>query len=301
MESERRRGFVCLIVTFSLWGSLYVVSKYVLGKMPTFTISFVRFLAAFGALSFMQRGRQQKIEKSDYKYIFLIGFAGYFVAVGAQLLGTKYAGASTAALINSLNPVTMTIFGTLILKEALNKKKLFGICVALAGVYVILGHESADVGAKGIILSLFSVILWSVVSVFTRRITQKYDSLQITRYGVGVAAVFYLPVCLYELTGGAAFQADGACVLGLLYMGVICTGVGYLLWNKSLSVLEAGICSAFYPIQPLVATLLGIVLLDEAVGPAFILGAALIVAGVIINLRGSVRPGKNIKTAEADG
>lgn len=283
---SKKKGFAYLILTFVLWGSLYVVSKFVLGKMPTFTISFLRFTLAFFALSFMCRGKKIKIEKKDYKYIALVGVAGYFVAVGAQLLGTKFAGASLASLLNSMNPITMTLFAAILLGEKLNWKKIGGIILALIGVYAIIGAGSGNISIPGVLLSVFSVLLWSLVAVFTRKVTQKYDSLQVTRLGAGIAAICYLPVCAGELIGGQSIQMDWTCVVSLLYMGIICTGIAYFLWNKSLSIIEAGTCSAFYPIQPLVSTILGVLFLKETVGLNFFVGAAFIVIGVLLNLQG---------------
>ncbi|MDO4274048.1 MAG: EamA family transporter [Eubacteriales bacterium] len=284
------KGYFYLLLTFTLWGSLYVVSKYVLGKMPAFTISFFRFALAFVALTIACRKDTGRIEKKDYKYIVFIGFAGYFIAVGAQLLGTKYAGASLASLINSLNPVTMTVFAAILLHETMTLRKVLGILLALGGVYVIIGTGAQEVSLSGVAFSLFSVLLWSFVSVLTRRITQKYDALKITRYGAGLAALMYLPVCVGEIAGGQEMHVDISCVAGLLYMGIVCTGAAYFLWNKSLSILEAGTCSAFYPIQPLVSTLLGILLLHEKVGLSFLAGAVLIVAGVLTNLSSPAKP-----------
>ena len=82
---------------------------------------------------------------------------------------------------------------------------------------------------------------------------------------------------------------DPSCTLSLLYMGIICTGVGYSLWNKSLSILDAGVCSSFYPVQPAVSTLLGILLLGETLTVHFLLGSALIVCGVLLGLSSSFR------------
>ena len=136
---DTRKAYIFLLLTFVLWGSLYVVSQYVLGKLPAFTIAFLRFLFAFAALSLFDRHPEKKLEKQHIPYILLIGFGGYFIAVGAQLLGTKYAGASTASLINSMNPVTMTLFGAIILHEQLTIRKILGIALSILGVFVILG------------------------------------------------------------------------------------------------------------------------------------------------------------------
>ena len=132
---DTRKAYIFLLLTFVLWGSLYVVSKYVLGKLPAFTIAFLRFFFAFAALSLFDRHPGKKLEKQHIPYILLIGFGGYFIAVGAQLLGTKYAGASTASLINSMNPVTMTLFGAIILHEQLTIRKILGIALSILGVF----------------------------------------------------------------------------------------------------------------------------------------------------------------------
>lgn len=75
-----------LFLAFTLWGSLYVVSKYVLGKLPTFTISFIRFLLAFLFLSLISFGSKEKLERRHLPYVLCIGFVGYFLSVSAQLL-----------------------------------------------------------------------------------------------------------------------------------------------------------------------------------------------------------------------
>ncbi len=174
----------------------------------------------------------------------------------------------------------------MMLHEPLTKGKAAGIALALAGVYVILGGGGAN-SPVGIGLSLFSVLFWSLVSVLMRRVTQKYDAISVTRYGVGIAALCYLPVCLWEIaeTGGIHLDAPG--ILALLYMGVVCTGGAYYLWNKSLSLLDASTCSAFYPVQPLVSAGLGMLFLGEKTGLGFWIGALLIVAGIFVNLFGN--------------
>lgn len=285
MKKMHGLAYLYLLLTFSLWGSLYVVSKFVLGKLPAFTVAFFRFLIAYVALSVLVSGREKiRLQKEDRKYIFLIGFLGYFIAVGAQLLGTKFAGPSMASLINSLNPLTMTLAAAILLKEKLTKGKVFGILAAFGGVYVILGG-GRGVNWPGVLLSLFAVAGWSFVSVMAKKTTLKYDALQITRKAIGIAAVCNLPAGAAQLfRERRTVSLDLACIVGLIYMGVFCTGMAYILWNKSLSLLEAGTCSAFYPIQPLVSTIFGVLFLHETVGLRFFAGAFLIVAGVLTSL-----------------
>lgn len=282
--TETKKAYIYLLFTFFAWGSLYVVSKFVLGKIPVITLSCLRYVIAGSVLYLLLRQRKlQKIAREDYKYVFLIGFLGYFMAIGLQLLGTKLSSASLASLVNSMNPVVIMLFAVFILKEQLTVKKVVCGLLAIAGVYIIAGGAGGSGQLPGIIISIISVILWSWVCVMVRKVTQKYDALQVTAYAIIVAAFCTLPFSVWELSV-TPVELDVSAVLSIFYIGLICTGLSHLLWNKSLSMLEAGTCSLFYPLQPLTAALLGFLFLGESISLNFVLGAVLIIGGVIFSI-----------------
>lgn len=246
---HERLVYLYLFLTFFLWGSLYVVSKYVLDKVPPFTVSLVRYAISFLLLLVLIRIKKfRPVERQDYKYIFMIGFFGYFVALVLQLLGTKFSNASFAALVNSLNPIVIMIMAAIFLHERLTFQKVIGLALGIVGVYFIIGGVHGSDMMTGIILSLISVLLWSYVSIIIRKIGHKYHPLIITAWSMGVALVFTLPASAVELMHTPAVW-DAGVVASLLYMAVMCTCVAHLLWNESLSLIEAGTCSAFYPVQ----------------------------------------------------
>lgn len=284
-DKRVKMAYLYLLITFCAWGSLYVVSKFVLGKIPVFTVSFLRYIIAGTALYIILNKRKpKKIEPQDFKYVFLIGFLGYFLSMGAQFWGTKLSNASLASLINSMNPITITVFAAIILKEKLTLVK--GICIAsaLLGVFIIIGDVDGSGKALGIMASVFSIFLWSFVSVIVRRITQKYDSFQITVYGILIGAACTLPISIYELATVSNVRFDWKVTLSLIYMGLVCTALAHVLWNKSLSMIEAGTCSLFYPVQPMVAVFLGWLFLGESINLNFVIGAVLIIGGVVLSL-----------------
>ncbi len=293
---NKKRVYLYLFITFFIWGSLYVVSKFVLGKIPLFTVSLLRYvIAGIVLMLILQKRDLPPIARQDYKDIFLIGFVGYFLAMGTQLLGTKLSDASMASLINSMNLIVIMLLAAVILKEKLTARKIFCIILSIAGVYIIVGGINGSGQLWGILLSIFSVIAWSLVAIIVRRITQKYDSLQITTYGILIAAVFNLPCAVYELTVTPNIQFDWTVVLALLYMGLVCTAFAHVYWNKCLSLIEAGTCSLFYPIQPLSAVLLGWLFLGESIDINFIIGAFLIISGVIFSIIGDILPQHHAK------
>lgn len=293
--NNKKISYLYLFITFFIWGSLYVVSKFVIGNIPVITVSFFRYaIAGISLFVLLKRKNVKKIESQDYKYIFLIGFVGYFMAIGLQLIGTKLSNASTASLINSMSPVAIMILAAVILKERLTFKKIVCLILAIVGVYVIIGGLKSG-ETLGIIVSLASVVMWSLVSVIVRKVSQKYDPLQITTYGIIIAAICTFPISIVELSQSTNVHFTMSSIISLIYMGIVCTAVAHALWNKSLSNLEAGTCSLFYPLQPMVSILLGIIFLGETITLKFILGALLITVGVLFSIVGK----KNIVNKKA--
>jgi drug/metabolite transporter (DMT)-like permease len=254
--------------------------------VPPLTVLFVRYLVAGVALLILlKKAKRPKIERKDYKYIVFIGVIGYFVSVSAQLIGTKLLNAGLASLLNSLNPILMLVFAVPFLKEKITMAKVISVTAAIVGVYIIIGRGGKGGEVLGIIVSLISVIAWSLTSVIVKRFTQKYDPLTITTYSILVALACTAPFSVYELvtTPNVEFFHPGI-LCGLIYIGLVCTALTNVLWNKSLSMIEAGRCALFYPLQPMVATILGSLFLGEVIHFSFIIGAAFIIGGVVFSV-----------------
>ena len=307
-------AYLGLVFAFVIWGSLYVVSSIVLRYVPTFAVMFCRFAIAFVTLSIIlkaetrrshhesidgrktnlaapdrdSQGRKTRLDRRGWKYVLLMGVLGYAVGAGIQLIGTKYAGSSMASLINSLNPVTISIMAIPILHEKLTSNKITGILMAVFGVYLILG-TGGSFNLPGTLMSILSVLLWSLVSVLTRQGLSEYNPLVVTRNAIGIAAVcdFIFAVIEHFITH-SPIQINAGVITGLLYMGIFCTGIAYILWNQGLAALPASNCSALYPIQPLTSTVMGVIFFHETVGLSFAAGAAFIVIGVLLCLLGGM-------------
>lgn len=279
------KSYLYLMTTFMLWGSLYVVSQVVLGKIPTFTVAMFRYLIAFIALSFISlKSKKEKIEKSDYKYFFIMGFIGYFISVDCQLLGTKISGGSMVSLINSLNPIIISVMAMIILNEKLEINKIIGIILSLFGVYMIVG-TGANIEFIGVLISFIAVIGWAFMSVISRKISNKYSALTLTKVSMLIATVCNIPVSFLEIQiTHPLIQIDIGAILGILYMGIVCTAFTNILWNKSLSMLPANTCSAFYPIQTLTSSFLGVLVFHEILTTSFVLESTFIIVGVLISL-----------------
>ena len=281
---KRNAGYLYLLITFFCWGSIYVVSKYALAVMGPVTVSFCRYLVSvvclYGILKW--KGGHKKIAKEHWPYLLILGGLGYFAAIILQLGGTALLSGSLASLINSLNPVMISILAAVFLKEKITWKNVLSIVVSLIGVYIILGNGSMQINPLGILLSAGSVVLWSAASVSIRKISGYYDPVQIALYGMCIALLFNIPAAVLENVFLTQSHLTAVALLSCLFVAVFGTAVAHTCWNKSLQLLSASTCSMFYPLQPLVSAVLGVLLLHEVITWQFVVGAVLICSGIVI-------------------
>ena len=218
-------------------------------------------------------------KKGDWPILFAIGFTGYFASFCLQMLGINRLTGSVSSLLGAMNPIFIPILAALFLHERITSAKIACVALSMAGVVVIVGVDGT-VDASGALLMLASVFLWSTASIIIRRVSGRYDPMQIALIAILCALPFTGGWSLIELQSApCSFTLES--VLAVLYMGVLGTAVTHSLWNYSLRVMDASFCSMFYPMQPLVSSILGVLFLHEAVTPGFVIGALMICCGIV--------------------
>lgn len=289
--THHAKAYVYLLLTTAIWGGVYVFAKYVFALLDPMAFLLYRFLLG-GLFLLAVYGftggtlKKMAIRKEDFKYILMIGLGGYFLGIGFQLLGNNYCDASLASLINSTNPVVIILMAMFLLKERITRRQVVSVCCALLGTVVIIDQINGGSSLLGALLSCGAVVCWSFGSVVVRLISSKYDALVVTILSMFIGAVAALPFSIHrQLTHPFDFSAiTPLFAFSFLFIVFVSTGLSFLLWNKALALVNASTCSLFYPVQPLVSAILGILLLGEKISVAFVIGGALIVFGVLFSV-----------------
>ena len=277
-------GFIYIVITFFLWGSIYVSGKLVQSSFPPVLVSDLRCTIAAIPYFFLLRTRYRnvRIERGDIKYFILIGFLGYYVSQILVQIAIDLTGASTTALVNAVTPVMIMLFAAVLLKEKITPVKIFCLILALAGPIVIAGGVDGRGELGGIVLNLISVCTWSLTSVMIRKFSAKYPPVVIPAYGFLFSLIFHIPTAAVVLYRTDDIRITPVAVFGVLYLGIFCSSIAQYTWSMALSVFPAGTCSLFYPLQPIFSALLGYFLLNERFGPEFFIGLLLISLDVIL-------------------
>ncbi|MEC1970314.1 DMT family transporter [Bacillus cereus] len=282
-------GAIYLSLAASIWGGMYVVSKYVLDFIPPLTLVWLRFIIAFvvlyGILKLAEKKQKKKvtIRKKDRLLFAWIGFIGYFISITCQFIGTKLSDAHTGSLVTSATPAFMVIFAALILKEKLTARRLLSTIIATIGVIIVIGWD-IEIGSYfiGTIILVGAAITWALLSIYVKIASIQFSSLVITTYAIFFSLFFITPFMIWELQAASIGTVNTYVILGVLYLGIVSTAGAFFLWNKGLELLDASIGSLFFFFQPIVGSLLGWLLLNETLTSNFFIGGILIICSVLI-------------------
>ncbi len=286
------RGAVYGITASAIWGGMYVVSDVVLGTIPPFALLTLRLLLGGLALlpfvlPLLWSASTPRPTVREAVQLMSVGMLGFGLSLGAQFIGTDLSTAINGTLITSASPAFIVLFGVLILGERLTAARAAAVSLATLGVIVIVNPEaisfSAD-SALGDLALAFAALTWGLYSVLVRLVSRHFDTLLVTLVAFAGGLLLTVPAAFIELQTRPVGAVTPLVVLGVLYLGLVSTAAAMWLWNRAFALVSASTASLFFFAQPLVGALLSAVLLGQQMTPALWIGAALIVAGVLVAL-----------------
>lgn len=282
-------GSIYLALAASIWGGMYVVVKVVVSVIPPLELVWLRYIVAIIALLIIGFSTKisWRIKKSDLLLVIIIGIIGNTISIVTQEIGTKLSSAQMGAIITSSTPAFMVIFARILLKERLSLKKGISVGLATIGVLLIVGNGQIDMSNQlGGISLLIAALTWAIMSVLIKRVPNHYPPIVITTYSILVAIILLTPFVLGSLADIDFSKVTEPSIWGgVLYLGIVSTACGFILWNRGLQLLNASSGGLFFFFQPLVGTLLGWLLLGERIGGTFWIGSIFILSGVLLVIK----------------
>ena len=232
------------------------------------------------------RGQFSLPGRGEWAYFSLLGFLGITFHQWLQSNGLQTSEAGTTAWIVSTTPVFMALLGWTVLKEALSWVKTSGILLAFAGVLLVVSKGNlasisvGRFGAPGDFLILISSVNWAVFSVLSRRGLKSYPAGLMMFYVMSLGwmfttILFFAQTGLSEITN---LTSNGW--LGVIFLGVFCSGLAYIAWYDALQALPSAQTGAFLYIEPLVAVVVAFFVLSEPVTVVSLIGGGVIILGV---------------------
>jgi len=299
----RSKLIAILEATFAVtvWGASFVATKVAVQEVSPVTVVWLRFAIGVAILGLATLLRRQFAlpERGEVGYLALLGFLGITFHQWLQSTGLVTAQATTTAWIVATMPIFMAILGWLVLAEKLSWRQGLGIAVAVLGVLVVMSKgdlaafAGGRFGTRGDFLVMLSAPNWAVFSILSRRGLQRYPATRMMFFVMAFGWLF--TSVLFIARGGfsewPAFSADGWLSVG--FLGVFCSGLGYIFWYDALKALPAAQAGAFLYLEPFVTVIVAALVLGEPLLGVTLLGGAAILVGVwVVNQFSNTGKGK---------
>lgn len=269
-----------------LFGTIGLFVRYI--NLPSSVIAFVRGLVGMLFLLAVVLVGGNRISRTAIKKNLLwLLLSGSCLGLNWILLfeAYRFTTVATATLCYYLAPIIVIVLSPFLLKERLTKRKAFCTLVALIGMVLVSGVVEnglpAPAEARGIFFGIGAAVLYAGIMLLNKRLKDisAYDK---TVVQLGVSALILLPYCLFTVELSELSLSPLVLVL-LLLVGIVHTGVTYLLYFGSMGHLNAQTVAIISYVDPIVAVLISIFILGEGMRLSGVLGAVLVLGAAFIS------------------
>ncbi len=283
------RGWTAFVALGIIWGLPYFFIKIALHEVSPLILAFSRVVLAAAILLPIawQRGALRVLGKHKAA-IFAFGLVEFAIPFSLISLGERWISSSVTGILIAIVPLSIALiqrfFG---IREALGTWRVVGLVIGLVGVAALLGTGSISgpLGWAGVGCMLLATICYAIGPLIIQRHMLGLDSIGPLAASLFVASLILLVPAAVELPSR---WPSAAAMVSIAVLGVVCTAVAMLLMFYLVRHAGASRASVITYINPVVATLLGVLVLDEHLGVGGFVAFALILSGSWLATRGAL-------------
>jgi len=272
---QKTTAIISLFLVSVVWGATFPVVKNSLDFITPLGFITLRFLLAFVLLALFFL-RSMKRDRNLIIPGFVLGlflFLGYFF----QTMGLKYTTSSHSGFITGLYVVFTPIFAVLIIREKISLKVIIAVLLSLTGLYLLSNIEGGM--NFGDFLTLLCAISYAIQVVLVTKYSRMYDPTSLTV--VELAFVFLLSAGGWAWEG-FYYEINGIMLFGVIFTGIFATALAILAQTHAQRVIPSSHAAVIYTTEPVFAGIFSYILLGETMGLRGIVGAALILLGMLL-------------------
>jgi drug/metabolite transporter (DMT)-like permease len=288
--SERKRALLILTLANCLWAGSYVIGKDALAAWPFPSLNMLRFtIAAVVVAPYLWRNRALLPRgRSDQLRMAAMCALGFIGNKAFEYWGLSLTTATDTALLIAAEALATVVLSVIILGERVRRWETAGLVVGGFGVYLVVmgGLRIPDnfTGgqALGNLLVLFSLLLEALFTVVGKSVVTRYPPFLVTAAIVTGSLVVWWPAGLTALAVRGWPSMTWGVLLAGIYLGVFTTSIGYWAWFYGLRRVMPGAMAPLLFIQPLLGTVLAVLIRGERPGLPTLVGGTLVLGGVAL-------------------
>jgi drug/metabolite transporter (DMT)-like permease len=288
-QSHKRRalGFAACALASSFWGCGFYFGKIALAEMNFAHMVLYRFLFSMVPLAPLLITHPPRLNRNEWGLLLLTSFLGVPVQFLLQFYGLSLTNVSHAALMVGTMPVILAIGAMLFAHERMDRIGWVAMAGSTCGAAMIAlgGHHSTGAGASSsagdllVVASLVVALFWIL---FNKQLMERHSHIVITSYGLALGTAMLLIYVPLRYGMPPMQHVSFKAWLALAASGLLCTAATTLLWNWGMTQVPASQAGVLLNMEPLIGSLLGVLVLGEHLGPGAWVGGGLILVAAIV-------------------
>lgn len=275
-----------LVLTLVAWSLSFLAAARVRQDLGLMHALLARFLPVLLGAALLLLVRRPRLPRRAWPVVAAMGLVGGPIYHVFFFIGLKSVPTGTAALIVTLSPVLTALLARVMLGEPFEARRVAGLALSLLGVFVVIRYGTDrpvdwPYLSSALLLSL-SPLCWALYTVLGKLLPPGTDSLDATLAGLVIGSVPLLAFVDSSLL--PALRASPGALGAALFLAIVCTLAGYAAWTWALRRLPAGEAAAFLFLNPPLANFWAWLIEGTRLRPAFVAGAAVLLAGVALNV-----------------
>ena len=285
--------YVALTLTALLWSSNFVIGRAFHEAITPATMNFLRWALALVVLlpvTLIDLRRHRSVLLRNWKLIALLGLTGIAAFQTLCYFALSQTTALNTILLTSLAPLAIVALSWLALGERISRVQGLGLITSLGGAAVLILHGDAEALSAlrfnaGDLWMLLAVGLWTVYSVLLRRRPAEVPPLALHTASVGAGTLWMLPLFGWEAARGTGLPTGLSAWLAIGFLAVFSSAIAHALWVRGVASIGPNRAGVFIHLMPLFGAVLAITFLGEELATYHVLGAALVLCGVVLSSR----------------
>ena len=292
MFSKDKKAYIFLILTTLFWSGNFIVGKAAsIFEIPPFTLNFYRW--TFAWLILAPFTISEIIDKRNYilaniKLIIVLGITSITIFNSIVYYSLNFTQVISGVLMISTIPVMIIVFCWLFKIEKTNSYQILGVIFSLFGVFIIITKADLFILLnlnfnKGDLWMVVAMFSWAMYSALLRKKKFELSQLTLLQTIISAGLIFLLPAYLIELILGYRASVNLPFVLTLAYVVIFPGLASFIFWIKGISIIGSNRSGIFLHLMPIFSTILAIAIFKEKFMIYHLIGAALIITGIILS------------------
>ena len=277
MLSTSRRAELALLLLAFFWGITFPLVKIALNFCSPFLFLTIRFVLGTLIVWAVYCKKTASIDKATLKAGIMLGVL-LFLGYAFQTVGLKYTAASKSAFITGLFVVMVPPLSVLIIKEKPKLFSLIGVILAISGLWLMTRPKGSEFNL-GDLLTLFCAISFSFHVIYVQIYNRMFDFEKLVFVQLLTTTILSIPsMFLFETI---KFAYNPNLLLAILVTALFATALGITIQNRMQKDTTATKASVIYTMEPVFAGVFSYLILGEILGTVGIVGAGLILSGML--------------------